>query len=416
MCCTTGWQSKPVSYVAKQPCQHKHCSYGTHMRQHALTTHRTIAPGTVSRTTMTAVHAVQSIHCMDDDMKSASSSTLLPSTLASSDDQSTSFRSLDTSLSPSSPSPSPNMTASSTQSTLSASAASPTSLSNGLSRFAFARTPLLSNCAGRLYPFVCYRFLVQARISEVSYQVILAAVAVFTMVRGWPLPLLIQICAVWLCVRALLTLGLHLICPALHKFYQRPPLRVRAARQILRAVSLAVVFPSLVVSSQTVLESTDPTNTMLAIWCLLMCECCLTACAALLYGLLHLVVQHKHLSTLFPFIQPAAFASSSFASSTSTVSPGLAPSELSRLPCCEYKVGMMAALAEDGCVICQCGVSEGEAVRLLRCGHGFHRQCVDEWLQRRSVCPLCVQVVTVDNQPPQHQQQIELTVHQPTQH
>lgn len=42
------------------------------------------------------------------------------------------------------------------------------------------------------------------------------------------------------------------------------------------------------------------------------------------------------------------------------------------------------------CSICLAVVAEGEKERVLPgCSHGFHPVCVDEWLRKRSSCPLC---------------------------
>ncbi|KAG0460332.1 hypothetical protein HPP92_023460 [Vanilla planifolia] len=45
---------------------------------------------------------------------------------------------------------------------------------------------------------------------------------------------------------------------------------------------------------------------------------------------------------------------------------------------------------EAACSICLSVVTVGEKERVLPgCGHGFHPECIDEWLQKRSSCPLC---------------------------
>mmetsp|Transcript_44997 Transcript_44997/g.104144 ORF Transcript_44997/g.104144 Transcript_44997/m.104144 type:complete len:511 (+) Transcript_44997:87-1619(+) len=41
------------------------------------------------------------------------------------------------------------------------------------------------------------------------------------------------------------------------------------------------------------------------------------------------------------------------------------------------------------CMVCLGDFEQGVECRRLRCGHAFHRQCVDEWLQRSPVCPVC---------------------------
>ena len=170
-------------------------------------------------------------------------------------------------------------------------------------------------------------------------------------------------------------------------------------------------------ASEWTAELDDPDPSLWAAWSLLLSELSLVLCMLLVYGMLHLCFRSQELSSLFPFIKPTVFEAlfPSSSSSDPPAIPGLSPSQLDRLPCCEYRVEMLPSLAEDGCVICQCSVNEGDAVRLLRCGHGFHRECVDQWLQRRSVCPLCVRVVRADRKlPKSHEQpEVELVVQQP---
>ena len=285
-----------------------------------------------------------------------------------------------------------------------------TSRSTPLSRLSCIRSPLFAGVASRLSAFAGYHFLLQARVCELGYHTLLAAAATYILaVSGWQLmSIIVRVAAIWICLRTLITLGLHATHPSLHKYYQHPPRLLRIMRQTTRAVSLVLLLASLVVSTESVL-STDPDNALLAIWCLFMADLCLTLCSVLVYGALHLVFRNRDLSTLFPFIQPAAFPSFTSASS---ITPGLTVSELSQLPCYKYRAELVPSLAEDGCVICLCGVNEGETVRVLRCGHGFHRTCADEWLQRRSVCPLCVQVVQVGSPAVERQAQVELMVQQ----
>jgi hypothetical protein len=45
------------------------------------------------------------------------------------------------------------------------------------------------------------------------------------------------------------------------------------------------------------------------------------------------------------------------------------------------------------CAICMVEVEVGERVRQFTCGHGYHVDCIDAWLVRKRVCPLCVAVV-----------------------
>ncbi|GJP64954.1 hypothetical protein CLOP_g21886 [Closterium sp. NIES-67] len=65
---------------------------------------------------------------------------------------------------------------------------------------------------------------------------------------------------------------------------------------------------------------------------------------------------------------------------------GATPEEIDRLPA-------TAVTPQDSdldpCAICIEVPSEGEMLRRLPCAHSFHRDCIDEWLRRRAVCPIC---------------------------
>ncbi|KAL0430716.1 UNVERIFIED_CONTAM: RING-H2 finger protein ATL8 [Sesamum radiatum] len=46
------------------------------------------------------------------------------------------------------------------------------------------------------------------------------------------------------------------------------------------------------------------------------------------------------------------------------------------------------------CAICLAEYADGDEVRVLpQCGHRFHRQCVDTWLESHSSCPSCRQIL-----------------------
>lgn len=45
---------------------------------------------------------------------------------------------------------------------------------------------------------------------------------------------------------------------------------------------------------------------------------------------------------------------------------------------------------EIECSICLLNFEPGDMMRVMKCGHRFHKECVDEWLSRyKAVCPLC---------------------------
>ena len=42
------------------------------------------------------------------------------------------------------------------------------------------------------------------------------------------------------------------------------------------------------------------------------------------------------------------------------------------------------------CAICLCEFSEGDKLKVLRCGHSFHGACIDPWLiNEKALCPVC---------------------------
>lgn len=66
-------------------------------------------------------------------------------------------------------------------------------------------------------------------------------------------------------------------------------------------------------------------------------------------------------------------------------SEGLTPTEIRSLP---LLAG--AGLDERECSICLSQVEDEDEVRKLpKCGHAFHRACIDLWLLRQNACPLC---------------------------
>lgn len=45
------------------------------------------------------------------------------------------------------------------------------------------------------------------------------------------------------------------------------------------------------------------------------------------------------------------------------------------------------------CVICCEDLAQGDEVRTLRCGHIYHKDCIDVWLRRSRLCCLCKQPI-----------------------
>lgn len=45
------------------------------------------------------------------------------------------------------------------------------------------------------------------------------------------------------------------------------------------------------------------------------------------------------------------------------------------------------------CAVCICDFEPGDMLRCLPCNHSFHQHCIDKWLRRNKVCPLCLRDV-----------------------
>jgi len=77
-------------------------------------------------------------------------------------------------------------------------------------------------------------------------------------------------------------------------------------------------------------------------------------------------------------------------------SRGLSAKDIKRLPC-EIHSG-----SAKECSICLNDIHEGDASRCLqRCGHTFHKACIDLWVVRCAECPLCkCEVKRVDGATP----------------
>jgi len=46
---------------------------------------------------------------------------------------------------------------------------------------------------------------------------------------------------------------------------------------------------------------------------------------------------------------------------------------------------------ETSCAVCLGDFEENCEMRQLPCNHHFHKPCIDKWLKRNQVCPLCLQ-------------------------
>ncbi|OAY86098.1 E3 ubiquitin-protein ligase ATL23-like [Ananas comosus] len=92
---------------------------------------------------------------------------------------------------------------------------------------------------------------------------------------------------------------------------------------------------------------------------------------------------------------------------------GLSPADLEKLPCYYYYyyVDSGGGAEEDDddddvkgrsdgagdCAVCLESFRMGDTCRLLpACRHSFHARCVDSWLAKRPICPVCRRVAADD--------------------
>ncbi|KAI5435779.1 hypothetical protein KIW84_022269 [Lathyrus oleraceus] len=56
---------------------------------------------------------------------------------------------------------------------------------------------------------------------------------------------------------------------------------------------------------------------------------------------------------------------------------------------CNYEVTPNSEEDVD-CAVCLCKIEEGDEIRVLRCEHKYHRNCLDKWVSfKNHTCPLC---------------------------
>ncbi|KAI9173346.1 hypothetical protein LWI28_000062 [Acer negundo] len=64
--------------------------------------------------------------------------------------------------------------------------------------------------------------------------------------------------------------------------------------------------------------------------------------------------------------------------------------DLKKLPCFEYRVSEAETSSPVDCVICLEIFVVGDKCRSLpNCRHSFHAHCIDSWLLKTPICPIC---------------------------
>ena len=76
------------------------------------------------------------------------------------------------------------------------------------------------------------------------------------------------------------------------------------------------------------------------------------------------------------------------------VSKGLTKAQIRKIPRFIYQKNKYKNI-DNKCVVCQYEFKNGENITKLNCGHVFHTDCVDTWLSKNKVCPMCHKEITV---------------------
>lgn len=77
-----------------------------------------------------------------------------------------------------------------------------------------------------------------------------------------------------------------------------------------------------------------------------------------------------------------------------SVSKGLTKNQIKKIPKIKYNKNRFGK-DDNKCVVCQYEFKNGEEVTKLSCGHLFHSDCVDTWLSKNKVCPMCHKEIIV---------------------
>lgn len=80
----------------------------------------------------------------------------------------------------------------------------------------------------------------------------------------------------------------------------------------------------------------------------------------------------------------------------------IAQEKISELPTFQFEPDAVKDKDENDsevkCLVCQFAYEKDESLRRLRCGHCFHRDCIDQWLQSKDFCCYCrTPIIEEDN-------------------
>ena len=109
-------------------------------------------------------------------------------------------------------------------------------------------------------------------------------------------------------------------------------------------------------------------------------------CSLLLIALLLRDFRWRELSLWLPYVP----ISSTFNSTAIAKVKKLRHRRLiDSLPIIRYGRGS-AASHDDCCPICLIEFEQDDAIRALKCQHLYHQSCVDQWLEQKASCPMCI--------------------------
>ncbi|KAH6774447.1 hypothetical protein C2S52_002594 [Perilla frutescens var. hirtella] len=71
-------------------------------------------------------------------------------------------------------------------------------------------------------------------------------------------------------------------------------------------------------------------------------------------------------------------------------SSSMSRDDIEKLPCFDFAAKAKGSSPAGDCAVCLENFKVGERCRLLpSCNHSFHAECVDLWLVRTPICPIC---------------------------
>ncbi|KAK6913130.1 Zinc finger, RING-type [Dillenia turbinata] len=71
-------------------------------------------------------------------------------------------------------------------------------------------------------------------------------------------------------------------------------------------------------------------------------------------------------------------------------STSMSQEDIDKLPCFDYITKEKGTSPAADCAVCLDNFKSGEKCRLLPlCNHSFHAECVDSWLLKKPMCPVC---------------------------